>query len=85
MKEKRYKLRFLPLFADDLNGIADYIAGHLKNPMAADVFINDVQQTIRERLTCAEAFEQYHSAKERQIPILPHFCPQLHHFLCSDR
>ena len=27
-----------------------------------------VQEAIRERTTCAEAFETYHSAKERQYP-----------------
>ncbi len=68
MREKRYKLRFLPLFEDDLNGIVDYIAGRLKNPMAADAFVNDVQQAIRDRLSCAEAFEEYHSTKEHQYP-----------------
>ncbi len=68
MNERHYKLRFLPLFEDDLNGIVDYIAGHLKNPIAADRLVDDVQKAIQERLTCAEAFEQYHSAKERQYP-----------------
>lgn len=68
MKEKCYNLRFLPLFEDDLNGIVDYIAGHLKNPMAADTLVDDVQQAVQDRLSCAEAFEQYHSAKERQYP-----------------
>lgn len=29
MQEKRYRLRFLPLFEDDLNEIIDYIAGYL--------------------------------------------------------
>ena len=50
MNEKHYKLRFLPLFEEDLNEIVDYITHRLKNPIAA------------------EAFEQYHSAKERQYP-----------------
>lgn len=68
MNEKHYKLRFLPLFEDDLNEIVDYIAGRLKNPIAADALACDVQKAIRERLSCAEAFEQYHSAKERQYP-----------------
>lgn len=68
MSEKRYKLSFLPLFEDDLNDIADYISVRLKNPIAADALVDDVQKAIRERLACAEAFEQYHSAKERQYP-----------------
>lgn len=43
MNGKRYKLRFLPLFEDDLNGIVDYIAGRLKNPIAAEALVNDVK------------------------------------------
>ena len=68
MDEKHYKLRFLPLFEDDLNGIVDYIAERLKNPQAAEAFVDDVERAIRERLTCAEAFEPYASAKERRYP-----------------
>lgn len=68
MNEKHYKLRFLPLFEDDLNAIVEYIAVRLKNPMAANALVDDVQQSIRERLSCAEAFEQFHSVKERQYP-----------------
>lgn len=36
MEEKRYKLRFLPLFEDDLNRAIDYIAFELENPEAAE-------------------------------------------------
>lgn len=68
MDEKQYKLRFLPLFEDDLNGIVDYIAERPKNPQAAEAFVDDVERAIRERLTCAEAFEPYASAKERRYP-----------------
>ncbi len=42
MDEKRYKLRFLPLFEDDLNEIVDYIALRLKNPIAAANFVDKV-------------------------------------------
>lgn len=68
MNGKRYKLRFLPLFEEDLNGIVDYIAFRLKNPIAAEALVNDVQKAIQDRLSCAEAFEPYHSAKDRQYP-----------------
>lgn len=44
MNGKRYKLRFLPLFEDDLN--VDYIAFRLKNPIAAEALVNDVQKAI---------------------------------------
>ena len=65
---KRYKLRVLPLFEDDLNEAVDYIALRLKKPVAAENLVNAVQEAIRERTTCAEAFEAYHSMQERQYP-----------------
>lgn len=68
MDKKRYKLRFLPLFEDDLNEIVDYIALRLKNPIAAVNLVDEVQQAIRERAACAEAFEPYHSDRDRRYP-----------------
>lgn len=68
MDGKRYKLRVLPLFEDDLNEIVDYMVTRLQNPIAADNFVDAVQNAIEERLTCAESFEQYHSNKERKYP-----------------
>ena len=56
MNEKHYKLRFLPLFEEDLNEIVDYITNRLKNPIAADALVSDVQTAIRNRLSCAESF-----------------------------
>ena len=49
MKTKTYKLRFLPLFEDDLNEITDYIANHLQNPSAALRLIDDIE-------TCSPVF-----------------------------
>lgn len=68
MNEKHYKLRFLPLFEEDLNEIVDYIANRLKNPIAAEALVDDVQKAIQERLFCAESFEPYPSAREHQYP-----------------
>ncbi len=68
MNAKRYKLRVLPLFEEDLNRIIDYIALRLKNPLAAERLVEDVEAAIQERLTCAEAFEPYPSAKVRPHP-----------------
>jgi len=66
MESKHYKLRFLPLFAEDLSGIVHYISNKLQNPAAAENLVDLIQNAIRERSTCAEAFESYHSLKERQ-------------------
>lgn len=68
MGGKRYDLRILPLFEEDLNKIVDYIVFRLQNPTAAEKLVDDVESAIRERLYCAEAFEPYHSAKERRYP-----------------
>ena len=68
MESKRYKLRFLPLFEDDLIGIVDYITVQLQSPQAAEALVDSVQKAIQERTTCAESFEPYRSAKERQYP-----------------
>ena len=58
MNEKHYKLRFLPLFEEDLNEIVDYITHRLKNPIAADALVSDVQTAIRNRLSCAEGKQE---------------------------
>ena len=34
MNDKKYEVRFLPRFEDDLYSIVSYIAEHLKNPAA---------------------------------------------------
>ena len=68
MESGHYKLRFLPLFAEDLGEIVDYISNKLQNPAAAEALVDLIQHAIRERSTCAEAFEPYRSMKERQYP-----------------
>lgn len=68
MDGKQYKLRFLPLFEDDLNSIVDYIALRLENPDAAEKLVDEVQTAIQERTTCAEGFEPYPSSRERRYP-----------------
>lgn len=65
---KEYKLRFLPLFEDDLSEIVDYIAFELENPIAAEQLVDDVQKAITERLPFAESFEPFRSARNRKYP-----------------
>lgn len=71
MDGKHYELRILPLFEDDLNEIVDYITFRLRNPIAAERLVDDVQAAIHERLSCVEAFEPYRSTKEREHPYYP--------------
>ena len=63
-----YLLRYLPQFHKDLNETAQYISTELLNPEAADNLIDAVEQAILERQPKAEAFEPFHSRKERKYP-----------------
>ncbi|NLZ69976.1 MAG: type II toxin-antitoxin system RelE/ParE family toxin [Clostridiaceae bacterium] len=65
---KHYTLRYLDLFLEDLSRIVDYISHELENPMAADNLVNAVEDAIQKRSSCAEAFEQYPSKRDRQYP-----------------
>lgn len=71
MNGKHYGLKILPLFEDDLNEIVDYITYRLQNPLAAERLVNDVEDAIFERLSCAEAFAPYHSNRDREMPYNP--------------
>lgn len=62
------QLRFLDKFREELEEAAMYIEVKLQNPEAADKLVSDVQKAIRKRLDQAEAFEKYHSYKERRYP-----------------
>ena len=66
MQNKRYKIRVLPLFVEELAEILDYITFRLRNPQAADDLEAAVYDAIKERSTCAEAFEPYQSKFERR-------------------
>lgn len=68
MPNKEYKLRFLPLFEEDLNEIIDYITFDLNNPTAAQAMLDSVQTAIIERLPFAESFEPFHSVHSRKYP-----------------
>ncbi len=63
-----YDLRILPLFEEKLQEIVDYIAYRLKNPIAAESFVDAVEKAIYDRLFAPEAFEPYPSKKNREYP-----------------
>lgn len=63
-----YQLRYLPQFQKDLIHHTQYIANKLQNPQAATDLIDATANAILERLPDAEAFEPYHSRKERRYP-----------------
>ena len=68
MSDKKYKLRYLPVFYEDLEQKVMYIAESLQNKKAANDLLDEVEKAILDRLTVAEAFEPYHSLKDRQYP-----------------
>ena len=65
---RKYKLRYLPLFEQDIVQTVSYITNVLKNPDAAEKLINDVETAILERLNNPLAFEPYPSVKKRKYP-----------------
>lgn len=71
MNGKHYELRILPLFEDDLNEIVDYITYRLRNPIAAETLVDEVEKAIYERLSCAESFAPYPSSCERKYAYYP--------------
>ena len=68
MASGNYKLRYLPLFYEDLSEKVTYISETLQNPQAANNLLDLVEKAIMERLPVAESFEQFHSMKERRYP-----------------
>ncbi|MBR6208320.1 MAG: type II toxin-antitoxin system RelE/ParE family toxin [Oscillospiraceae bacterium] len=78
MDEKHYELRILPLFEEKLQEIVDYIAYRLRNPIAAEAFLDAVKESIHERMKAPEAFVPYRSKKGREhiyyaIPVKNYF------------
>lgn len=63
-----YELQYLPLFYDDLLATVKYLSEVLHNPKAANKLFDDVENAILDRLPNAEAFEPFHSLKERRYP-----------------
>lgn len=68
MTDTKYKLRYLPLFYEDLEEKIVYIADKLHNVKAANDLIDEVERAILERQPVAESFETYHSFRERRYP-----------------
>ena len=66
MADTKYQLRYLPLFYEDLEQKVMYIAENLHNQKAANDLLDAVENAILERQPVAEAFEPYHSMRERR-------------------
>ena len=68
MLGEEYTLEYLPLFKEELADVVRYIALKLRNPDAANALIDNVEQSITERLFAPESFEPIPSAKDREHP-----------------
>lgn len=68
MESKVFEIQYTRLFQEDLVSAADYISDILGNPEAADRLINETEQAILKRSTCAESFEPYPTTHKRQYP-----------------
>ena len=64
---KNYKLRYLPLFSDDLFEAASYISNQLNNPQAAERLISEVEKAILERLKCRFHLSRSNQRKTEKI------------------
>ena len=63
---KKYTLRYLPLFERDLAEARDYIAFTLHNPAAALRLVKDTDEAILKRLDDPTAFSPYRSVRNRK-------------------
>lgn len=66
MEQKKYKLRYLPIFSADLTEAAMYISSMLHNPQAAERLVDDVERAIMERLDSPASYQPYRSVKKRK-------------------
>ena len=68
---KKYELRYLPLFYEDLSDAVNYIAETLHNPKAAGDLVDAVEEAILLRQSNAESFEPYLSKRDREHTYYP--------------
>jgi len=66
MADKKYSLRYLPLFEHDLATVRRYIERDLHNPGAALRLIVDTENAINKRLANPLSFEPLRSIKSRK-------------------
>ena len=56
---KKYEIRYLPIFISQFNNILYYITYELKNKIAADNFYNEVVKQIEKRSNAPESYEVF--------------------------
>ena len=63
-----YTLNYTPLFDEELAEAVRYIACELRNPMAAEKMVADVESAIVERQFAPESFEPVPTTRNREYP-----------------
>lgn len=64
--EKKYEIKYLPLFYKDLDQITDYIMYKLNNKIAANNFVNELEKEINKRAYNPVSYEKYISIRKRK-------------------
>ena len=62
----KYKITYLPMFYNDLEQIVNYIKYHLENKIAAENFVNELEEKIKQRVYNPESYEKYESSRKRE-------------------
>ena len=69
MRKKEYEIRYLPLFFEELDHDISYIAFELKNKLAANRLLDEVEASILKRLEDGpESSENVYSRRNRKNP-----------------
>ena len=63
-----FKLRYSPLFYEDLDKITDYLLLELQNELAAKTLVSTAEAAIKKRLISPLSTTPYHSINSRQHP-----------------
>lgn len=64
----RFKLRYLPVFWEDLEAAISYIAVSLKAPQAAEDLLNEVEAKILRQLAHPTIAPIYKTTRDRPLP-----------------
>lgn len=64
---KKYEIRYLPIFISQFNNILYYITYELKNKIAADNFYNEVVKQIEKRSNAPESYEVFKTFSDGKI------------------
>lgn len=68
MDNDKYRLRYLPIYYEDMAEVVDYISNDLQNPTAALKLIDLTEQAILNRLENPISFQPIRSKKDRKHP-----------------